>query len=123
MQEHAPLTVEDRARQSFKTSKEESNRKRSEGKDKTIRALSQADNAATCLITPRSTYSGGVDVEWNENKASCMKGRLTIDTESTSQHLVFQTNSYLYKALENAAAHGPVPIKIFCDNSSLIRGI
>ena len=52
-----------------------------------------------------------------------MKGRLTIDTESASQHLVFPTNSDLYKALENAATHGPVPIKIFCDNSSLIKGI
>ena len=36
MQEHAPLTVEDRARQSLKTTKEESNRKRSEGEDKMI---------------------------------------------------------------------------------------
>ena len=123
MWEHAPLTVEERARQSFKTSKEESNRKRSEGEDKMIRALSRANNAATCLITPRSTYSGDVDVEWNEDKASRMKGRLTVDTESTTQHLVFQTNSYLYKALENAAKHGPVPIKIFYDNTSLLRGI
>ena len=95
MREHAPVTVEERARQSFKTSKEDSNRKRLEGEDKMIRALSRADNAATCLITPRSTYSGDVDVEWNENKASRMKGRLTIDVESASQHLVFPTNSDL----------------------------
>ena len=36
MLEHAPPTVEDRARQSLKTTKEESNRKRLEGEDKTI---------------------------------------------------------------------------------------
>ena len=63
MQEHAPLTVEDRARQSLKTTKEESNRKRFEGEDKMIRALSRVNNAATCLITPRSTFSGDVVVE------------------------------------------------------------
>ena len=36
MREHAPLTVEERARQSFKTSKEDSNRKRLEGEDEMI---------------------------------------------------------------------------------------
>ena len=123
MLEHAPPTVEDRARQSLKTTKEESIRKRLEGEDKTIRALSRVNNTTTCLITPRSTFSGKVDVEWNEDKASRMEGRLTIDTESTTQHLVFQTNPYLHKALENAAKHGPVPIKIFYDNTSLLRGI
>ena len=40
MLEHAPLTVDNRARQSLDTTKEESNRKRFEGEDKMIRALS-----------------------------------------------------------------------------------
>ena len=39
MREHAPLTVEERARQSFKMLKEDSNKKRLEGEDKMIRAL------------------------------------------------------------------------------------
>ena len=123
MLEHAPLTVDNRARQSLDTTKEESNRKRFEGEDKMIRALSRVNDTATCLITPRSTFSGDVVVEWNKDKASRMKGRLTIDTESTTQHLTFQINPHLYKALENAAKHGPVPIKIFYDNTSLLRGI
>ena len=117
------LTVEERARQSLKVSKEDSNRKRLEGEDKMIRALARANNKATCLITPRSTYSGVVEVEWNGNKDSRMEACLTIDAESASQHLEFPTNSDLYTALEDAATNGPVPIKIFCDNSSLIQGI
>ena len=123
MLEHAPLTVDNRARQSLDTTKEESNRKRFEGEDKMIRALSRVNDTATCLITPRSTFSGDVVVEWNKDKASRIKGRLTIDTESITQHLTFQINPHLYKALENAAKHGPVPIKIFYDNTSLLRGI
>ena len=118
-----PPTVEERARQSLKLSKEENNRKRLEGEDKMIRALARANDEVTCLITPRSTYSGLVDVEWNGNKESRMDGYLTIDTESASQHLLFSTNSDLYTALENAATHGPVPIKIFCNNSSSIQGV
>ena len=39
MLEHAPPTVEDRARQSLKTTKEESNRKHFEGEDKIDRNL------------------------------------------------------------------------------------
>ena len=52
-----------------------------------------------------------------------MEGYLTIDTESASQHLLFPTNSDLYTALENTVTHGPVPIKIFCDNSSSMQGV
>ena len=63
MWEYTPLTVEERARQSLKMSKEDSNRKRLEGEDKMIRALAWANDKATCLITPRSTYSGDVDIE------------------------------------------------------------
>ena len=118
-----PSTVEERACKSQKLSMEENNRKRLEGEDKMIRALARANDKATCLITPRSTYSGLVDVEWNGNKDSRMEGYLTIDTESASQHLLFPTNSDFYTALQDAATHGPVPIKIFCDNSPSMQGV
>ena len=94
-----PPTVEERARQSLKLSMEENNRKRLEGEDKMIRALALANNEVTCLITPRSTYSGLVEVEWNGSKESRMEGFLTIDTESASQHLQFPTSSDFYTAL------------------------
>ena len=118
-----PPTVEERARQSLKMSKEENNRKRLEGEDKMIRALARVNNEVTCLITPRSTYSGLVEVEWNGSKESRMEGFLTIDTESASQHLQFPTNSDFYTALQDAATHGPVPIKLFCDNTSSMKGV
>ena len=123
MPEHAPLTVVSRARQSLDTTKEESNKKRYEGEDKMIRSLSRANDTATCLVTPRSTFSGDVVIQLNKDKASRIKGRLTIDTESITQYLTFQVNPHLYKALENRAKYGPIPIKIFYDNTPLLRGV
>ena len=69
-----PPTVEERARQSLNVSMEENDRKRVEGEDKMIRALALANNEVTCLVTPRTTYSGEVEVEWNGSKESRMKG-------------------------------------------------
>ena len=88
-----------------------------------IRALALANKEVTCLVTPRTTYSGEVEVEWNESKESRMKGVLTIDTESASKHLQFPTSSDFYTALQSAASHGPVPIKLFCDNTSSMTDI
>ena len=113
-----PTTVKERAYQSLNMSIEENNRKRVRGEDKMIRALALANDKVTCLVTPRTTYSGEVEVEWNGSKESRMKGVLTIDTESTSQHLQFPTSSYFYTALQSTASHGPVPIKLFCDYTS-----
>ena len=62
-------------------------------------------------------------MEWNGSKESRMKGVLTIDTESASQHLQFPTSSDFYTALQGAASHGPVPIKLFCDNTSPMTDI
>ena len=123
MTEHAPLTVASRARQSLNIIREESNKKRYEGEDKTIRSLSQANDTATCLVTPRSTFSGDIDIQLDKDKASRIEGRLTIDTESITQYLTFQVNPHLYKALENRAKHGPIPIKIFYDNTPLLRSV
>ena len=118
-----PSTVEERARQSLNVSMEENNRKRLEGEDKMIRALALANNEVTCLVTPRTTYSGEVEVEWNGSKESRMKGVLTIDIESASQHLQFPTSSDFYTALQSTASHGPVPIKLFCDYTSSMADI
>ena len=123
MPEHAPLTVVSRARRSLDTTKEESNKKRYEGEDKMIRSLSRANDTATCLVTPRSTFSGDVDIQLDKDKASRIKGRLIIDTESIDQYLAFQVSPHHYKALENRAKHGPISIKIFYDNTPLLRSV
>ena len=82
-----PTMVEERAYQSLNMSIEENKRKRIKGEDKMIRALALANDEVTCLVTPRTTYSGEVEVEWNGNKESRMKGILGVDTGSVSQHL------------------------------------
>ena len=89
MTEHAPLNVASRARQSLNIIREESIKKRYEGEDKTIRSLSQTNNTATCLVTPRSTFSGDIGIQLDKDKASRIKGHLTIDTETITQYLTF----------------------------------
>ena len=123
MTEHAPLNVASRARQSLNIIREESNKKRYEGEDKTIRSLSQTNNTATCLVTPRSTFSGDIGIQLDKDKASRIKGHLTIDTETITQYLTFQVNPHRYKALEDRAKQGPIPIKIFYDNTPLLRSV
>ena len=116
-------TVEERAYRSLNMSIEENKRKRFKGEDKMIRALALANDEVTCLVTPRTTYSGEVEVEWNGNKESRIKGILSVDTGSASQHLQFPTSSDFYIALQSAASHGPVPIKLFCDYTSSMTDI
>ena len=117
MLKRTSLMAASRARQSLNTIKEETNTKRYEGEEKMIRSLSRANETASCLVTPRSTFSGEVDIQLDKDKASHIKGRLIIDTESIDQYLAFQVSPHHYKALENRAKHGPIPIKIFYDNT------
>ena len=56
-------TVEERAYQSLNMSIEENKRKRFKGEEKMIRALALSKDELTCLVTPRTTYSGEVEVE------------------------------------------------------------
>ena len=123
MLERTSLMAASRARQSLNTIKEETNTKRYEGEEKMIRSLSRANETASCLVTPRSTFSGEVDIQLDKDKASRIKGRLIIDTESIDQYLAFQVSPHLYKALENRAKHGPISIKIFYDNTPLLRSV
>ena len=111
-------TVEERAFQSLNVSKDENKNKRFKGEDKMIRALAFSENELTCLVTPRTTYSGEVEVEWNGNRETRMKGVLGVEAGSASQHLQLQISSDFYVALQRAASHGPVPIKLFCDHAS-----
>ena len=123
MLKRTSLMAASRARQSLNTIKEETNTKRFEGEEKMIRSLSRANETASCLVTPRSTFSGEVDIQLDKDKATRIKGRLIIDTESTESYLAFQVSPHHYQALENRANHGPIPIKIFYDNTPLLRSV
>jgi len=113
-----------RARRSFDTIRRETNMKRSEGEEKIIRSLSRTnDGTVTCLVTPRSTFSGKVDIQLDMNITSQIKGQLIIDTEFTESYLVFRVTPHQYQALKSKATQGPVPIKIFYDNTLLLQSV
>ena len=68
-----------RARQSLNTIKRETNMKRVEGEEKMIRSLSQANGTVTCLVTPRSTFSGKVDIQLDIDITYRIQCQLTTD--------------------------------------------
>ena len=112
-----------RARQSLDTIKRETNMKRFEGEEKMIRSLSRANGTATCLVTPRSTFSGKVNIQLDIDITYRIKGQLLIDTEFTESYLVFQVTPHQYQALKRRATRGPVPVKIFYDNTLLLQSV
>ena len=115
---HPSKTMEERAIQSLIVSKDENEKKILSGEDKMIRALAYSENELTCLVTPRTTYSGEVEVEWNGNSETRMKGVLGVEAGSACQHLQLPISSDFYVVLQRVASHGPVPIKLFCDHAS-----
>ena len=58
-------SVEERAFRSLSVAEDENRKKRLRGEDKLIRALAISENEFTCLVTPRTTFSGEVCIEWN----------------------------------------------------------
>ena len=87
MRLNPPGSVEKRALQSLYMSQQENNRKQFKGEDKMIRALAISEDDLTCLVTPRTTFSGIVDVEWNESRETNMTGTLGTALGSASEHL------------------------------------
>ena len=120
---HPSRTLEERAIQSLTVSKDENEKKIKGGESKMIRALAFSENELTCLVTPRTTYSGEVEVEWNGNSKTRLKGVLGVEAGSASQHLKLQISSDFYVALRRVATHGPIPIKLFCNHSSSMMDI
>ena len=88
-----------------------------------IRALAISGDHLYCLVTPRTSFSGTVKVEWNESKATRMDGFLSTEKGSASQHLQLPFNQDFYRALQKVATQGPVPIKVFCNHPNSMHNV
>ena len=116
-------SVEERAFKSLSVAEDENRKKRLRGEDKMIRALAISENELTCLVTPRTTFSGEVCIEWNNCQDTRMTGSLSTAPGSPSQHLSVPSGPEFTSAVQNAAAHGPVPIKVFCEYPSSMQKV
>ena len=123
MYHNSPSSVEQRARQSFFRSEEETRKKQLYGEDKLVRAMAIQEEKITCMVTPRTAFSGSVKVEWLDSKETRMEGTLNPAPGASSQHLQIQSGPDFYQALQEVVTMGPVPIKVFCDHPNPMQSV